>query len=272
MQSLVTSRGTQEWSSRKQRKPDRDAELQRGNRRFLTTRWSLVRRAAERDAQASAELCRAYWGPIHAFFCAQPRVTRDKADDLTQGLLATLLRDFGKVDPTKGRFRSWIRQCAKNYWYNVIDYENRRPKAHEQPLESAEPAANAGGGTPLARWRSGHEMTEVRNPEQLFDQRWAIAVVRSALERLRQHYTARGQRALFDSLENTLSGEGRECSDAELAEQLGKSQGFLRVERCLMKKDMRIRYRMYLRAEIYKTVAAPDAIDAELNELLAALA
>jgi DNA-directed RNA polymerase specialized sigma24 family protein len=268
MQSLVTSRGAEEWSSRKQRKPDRNAELQRGNRRFLTTRWSLVRRAAERDAQASAELCRAYWGPIHAFFCAQSRVTRDKADDLTQGLLATLLRDFGKVDRTKGRFRSWIRQCAKNYWYNVIDYESRRPKAYE--LDSAEHSLNAGAGNPLTR--SGFETAEVRTPEQLFDQRWAIAVVRSALERLRQHYTARGQRALFDSLENTLSGEGRECSDAELSEQLGKSEGFLRVERCLMKKDMRIRYRMYLRAEIYKTVAAPDAIDAELNELLSALA
>ena len=89
--------------------------------RFETTHWSLVLRAgADDDRQAAARLCRAYWGPVYAFFRSRG-AGEHEAEDITQEFFADLdrRRDFRAVDRTRGRFRTWLRACAANHLFRV---------------------------------------------------------------------------------------------------------------------------------------------------------
>jgi hypothetical protein len=61
---------------------------------FHTTRWTIVMRAAQSQAQggpsALAELCRLYWYPLY-IFARRPGHSPDDAQDLTQGFFLHML-------------------------------------------------------------------------------------------------------------------------------------------------------------------------------------
>src|SRR3954468_10161492 len=95
-------------------------------RQFITTRWSLVLAAADRDApearSAMESLCRTYWYPLYAFV-RRSGYGHDDAIDLTQGFFTKMLEknDLKSVDPSRGRFRSWLLGCMKHYLANEHD-------------------------------------------------------------------------------------------------------------------------------------------------------
>ena len=77
-----------------------------------------------------------------------------------------------------------------------------------------------------------------------------------------------GKAALFDRLRPMLEGDGQAGPYREIAASLGMSEGAVKVAA----HRLRARYRELLREEIARTVADPAEVDAELAELLAALA
>ena len=80
---------------------------------FTTTHWSVVRAAAEVDSTRSTEalenLCSTYWYPLYAYVRRRGQ-DAEGAKELTQEFFARLLAKglLAGVDPTKGRFRSWL--------------------------------------------------------------------------------------------------------------------------------------------------------------------
>jgi DNA-directed RNA polymerase specialized sigma24 family protein len=99
---------------------------------FQTTRWSLIARAKHSDdgaRQALDELCRVYWPPVYAMYRGEG-VAAEQARDLTQGLFASLLerQDLGKANPERGRFRSFLRTCARNWLLNERDRDQARKR------------------------------------------------------------------------------------------------------------------------------------------------
>src|SRR5947209_19215676 len=93
---------------------------------FAVTRWSLVLAAGQNDSVGASEalenLCRAYWPPLYAFVRRQGYSPAD-AQDLTQEFFARLLQKnyLGAVDPTKGRFRSFLLASMKHFLANEWD-------------------------------------------------------------------------------------------------------------------------------------------------------
>ena len=91
--------------------------------RFATTQWSQV--LAARDAtgtesrEALATLCEAYWYPLYAFVRSQGH-DADESRDLTQAYFAYLLEKniLEDVDPTAGRFRSFLLASLKHFIAN----------------------------------------------------------------------------------------------------------------------------------------------------------
>src|SRR5258708_346054 len=87
---------------------------------FPTTHWSRVLRAGDpkdRDGRDALErLCRDYWYPLYAFARRQG-LDRDEASDLVQGFLADFIerRDLAKADPSRGRFRSFLRTACAHF-------------------------------------------------------------------------------------------------------------------------------------------------------------
>lgn len=258
------------------------------NSRFETTRWSLVLRAGQADdRQAASQLCTRYWWPVYAFFRSQG-AREHEAADITQEFFGDIdrRRDLSRVDPERGRFRSWLCACAKNHLYRYRKAqkalkrdEARLPLSPDAALDAKATAvtgkAESGRSSLTAAphtERSVLEPKDLLTPEHDFNRSWALALHARVMGRLRAHYADIGKLEIFLSLEAILSGADSEHSDWELSQALGmRDEGTLRVARCVMKKQAAPLYRRYLRAEIRETVSDQRDIDHEIRELLVAL-
>jgi RNA polymerase sigma factor (sigma-70 family) len=228
---------------------------------FIDTPWNELLRARARDPrQAVALVCQHYWFPVYGFIRTLG-VAQDEALDVTQGFFAGVLErdDLARVDPARGRFRSWLRSAARAHLYNELD--RARAKKRGQAVTLSIDALSAAQRLALEPHDDG------LSPDRLFDRRWALTVTERTLERLRARYAEQGKAELFAGLAPGLgAGEG-ELSDGELCTLLGKSQGALRQER----HRMRQQYKSFLRQEVTLTVASADAVDDEIRQLIDAL-
>lgn len=232
-----------------------------GDPRFLTTRWSLVRSAAEGGEAARRsleELCHAYWYPLYAYLRRRGE-RRASSEDLVQAFFALLLErgDLAAVDPARGRFRAWLLTALKHFAANERERERAEKRGGGRRLLSIDWDAAE------ARWAA--EPATLRTPEREFDRAWALATLERAAERLREEYERRGKADLFEALRPELtSGSGdREA----LAARLGLTAGALKVA----VHRLRQRFGEALRAEIGETLESAEEVDAELAELLEAL-
>jgi len=233
--------------------------------RFATTRWSLVLRAGGEDGRrAASQLCETYWWPVYAYFRSRGAPEAD-AEDITQGFFAGLYRrrDFSKVDPERGRFRSWLCVCARHHLAGVRNRERAAKRNHGQPPLSLD--------APPSAERSAPEPKDLLTPEHDFNRSWALALHARVMARLRDHYAKSGKLEIFRSVEAILSGANNELAETTVSQAPELKEGALRVARCRVNKEVAGLYRRYLRAEIGETVSDPEDIDDEIRELLAAL-
>lgn len=240
-------------------------EASRANRRsrwdILTPCWNVLGSNNLDPREALAVVCRWYWYPVYAFIRSLG-VDRDDARDVTQGFFAGVLErnDLARLDPARGRFRSWLRTAAKRHLYNELD--RARAKKRSRSLTVSIDALSA-----EERLRMEVDAGQLPS-DQLFDRRWALTVIERSIARLRAFYAAKGKAELFAQLEDTLALGEAEQRDAELAARLGKSPGAVRQERHRMRKQ----YRRCLREEVALTVQTSTDVDDEIRSLLLALA
>ena len=97
--------------------------------------------------------------------------------------------------------------------------------------------------------------------------RWAIAVLDRALEKLRNEFVRHGPPEHFEQLKACLLGRSV-MPYAELARDMQTSEGALKVAIHRLRK----RYRELLRQEIADTVADPADVESELRSLASVLA
>jgi RNA polymerase sigma factor (sigma-70 family) len=236
---------------------------------FPTTRWTRVLAARDGDRDNSeargalAELCQAYWYPLYAFIRRRGH-DAESARDLTQEFFARLIEaDFlAGVDRTRGRFRSFLLAACTHFLANRRDFERARKRGGDRRIVAID-AADAEGRYDL---EPSHRLT----PEALFARRWAMTVLSQALDRLRAEHRDAGseQLARFEALRATLTGDGHRVPYAELAAQLGLTEGAVQVA----VHRLRSRYRALLRELIAATVDDPAEIDDEVRDLFRALA
>jgi RNA polymerase sigma-70 factor (ECF subfamily) len=237
---------------------DTSAAAPCGARVFATTRWSVILNArADSTAahDALAALCRAYWYPLYAFVRREGHSSED-AQDLTQEFFARLIEKewLDGVAPERGRFRSWLLAAMKHF------LSNERVRAQR---------LKRGGAVEFvaldAEERYAREPSEPAAAERLYDRRWALDVLDRGLARLAAEQAAAGKAEQFAALKFCLTGEQKPLG--EVAAQLGMSEGAVKVAT----HRLRERYRAVIREEIAETVSTDAEVEAELQELMAAL-
>jgi RNA polymerase sigma-70 factor (ECF subfamily) len=235
-----------------------------GRRQFATTRWSQVLAAGHPDTggsrEALARLCESYWYPLYAYV-RRWGYDADQAQDLTQEFFTRLLEKhyLRAADPSRGRFRSFLLASLKHFLANERDRAGaikRGGRATVLPLE----IENAEG-------RYSLEPPDDETPETIYQRRWALTLLERTLTRLSREFEAAGKRALFVRLEGYLTGEQETLPYVELAEELGMSEGAVKV----MVHRLRRRFGMLLREEVGDTVSIPAEVDDEIRELFRAL-
>ena len=231
---------------------------------FAMTRWSVVLAAGQSDSldakEALENLCRIYWPPLYAFVRRQGHSPAD-AQDLTQEFFARLLAKnyLGAVDPSKGRFRSFLLASLKHFLANEWD------KAK---------AAKRGGGavlvpinTDAAETACGVDPADHVTPDKLFERRWAMTLLEQVLARLREEHAEAGKVELFEQLKSTLTGQRDSLPYAAIATRVGMSEVAIKVT----VHRLRQRYREILREEISHTVSGSGEIEDEIRALFSAL-
>jgi DNA-directed RNA polymerase specialized sigma24 family protein len=233
----------------------------RSSARFPTTLWSRVVAAARRDApgdcDALAELCAAYWFPVYAFI-RRKGSDPESALDLAQDYFTRLLekRTIAAADPTKGRFRAFLRADIAFF---LADSRDR------------DAALKRGGGVrfvPLdAESRYAAEPADELTPACLFDRAWAMSLLAAVVERLRDDFECEGKAGVFETLKVVLEDDPRSIRYAEVARRLGITIGAAQVAAHRLRK----RYREVVRSEIAATVDDPAEVEDEIRALFTAL-
>jgi len=118
-----------------------------------------------------------------------------------------------------------------------------------------------------AETRYTREPADTRTPEQVYEKQWALTLLESVLNLLREDYGRDGKGALFHALEPCLIGSRDTQPYAALAAQLGMTEGAVKMAVCRLRE----RYRECLKEEIGHTVASPAEVDGELRHLFRVL-
>ncbi len=231
---------------------------------FVTTHWSVVLAAKDKTspdcAQALETLCKTYWYPLYAFVRSSGYSPPD-AQDLTQGFFARLLaKDYLRVvEPEKGRFRTFLRMVLRRF----LAHERERVRAEKR-----------GGGRPclsldtaLAEERFQAEGAGALAPDQLYDRRWALALLDEVTARLGHEYAAAGKGTELQQLKPYLTAERGQIPYAEIATAMQTTEGAARVAVHRLRK----RFRELFREVIAETVADAGEVEAELRHVIGAL-
>lgn len=222
----------------------------------------MIVRAAEAgtpDGRAALEeLCRIYWYPLYGF-ARRRGLTPHDAEDLTQGFLADLLARgaVAQADAARGRFRTFLLASFENF------HSHQRARAA---------SLKRGGGCEFVSLQEAElhfqdEPVSADSPEKMFDRKWAMSLLDQAIAAVRREYAAFGKGPLFDALKAVLWGAHGAVSYAEIAQQLGSTEGAVKMAA----HRLRRRFGEALRAEVAKTVLDPATIDDEMRHLLAAV-
>ena len=238
------------------------AETQSGV--FATTHWSVVLTAGQSTSSQAAEalekLCHTYWYPLYVYVRRRGHGVSD-AQDLTQDFFYRLLdRDWlAQVDRRKGRFRSFLLVAMNHFLANEYDRAKTVKRGGRVFFQAYEDDA--------CEKRFQEDARLDRSPEQLYEQRWAVALLETVLGRLRGEATAAGRLEQFHELKGFLTGEKRSITYADLAAKLSTTEAALKMA----VQRLRHRYGELLREEIANTVANPSEIEDELRHLMAVL-
>lgn len=229
--------------------------------KFEATQWTLIRRASfgSADAEDALEtLCRTYWFPIYAFIRRNGRGPHD-AQDLTQEFFARFLEtnSIARADRKRGKFRTFLLGALKNFLTDAY----RKASAWKR-----------GGGVKIvsfeeteAEERYRLEPVDERTPDQVYEQRWLVDLLETAIARLREEFCAAGKERQFQVLKIFLSQEGDDGAYHEAGAKLNTSGKTIAVA----VHRLRRRFRQVVRSAIADTVSSPEEIEEEYRSLFA---
>ncbi len=236
-----------------------------GESRFTTTHWSVVLTAGNQSSpdytRALSALCQTYWYPLYAYL-RRWGCDREQAEDYTQGFFASLMerQSIGEADPKRGKFRSFLLVSLKHFLSDQFDRTEAQKRGSGKKVLSLD---IEDGET-----RYHCEPADNLSPEKLFERYWALEVLKQAMTRLKDEFATANKQHLFDHLKTYLTAEQDSIPYCSVAAKLDMTEGAVRVA----VHRLRQRYHELVRQEIAQTVATPEQIDEEINELYAALA
>ncbi len=231
---------------------------------FATTRWSLIAMAggaASPEAREALEsLCDTYWYPLYAYI-RRRGFQAAEAQDLTQSFFVTLFEKdrLQLADQDRGRFRSFLLSSLNHFIANQWRHCQAEKRGGGKKVDSLDFRA---GET-----RYGYIPSDDTTPEKLFDRKWALTLIESAVTTVENEYDAAGKSKLFELLKGHLGGDADSIPHRQIAEQLETTPGAVKVAAYRLRQ----RCRQVLRTEIGRTVSDEAQIDEELRDLFGAV-
>ena len=228
---------------------------------FPTTRWSLVSRLKDGTPKVAADalssLCHSYWYPLYAY-ARRFGLSEPDAKDVVQSLFARMITGnrFERADSERGKMRTFLLTALKHEI--SMDRERRSAEKRGGGMEAASLNMTRAEGRYLAEPAS-----EETSPEEAFDRKWALEIVKSALDDLSRAYASEGKQRLYEVLSPCLDHGGWSGYGAASLE-LRMNVGAVRVALHRMRK----RYRDILFSKVRETVETDEEVKTEAAYLM----
>jgi RNA polymerase sigma factor (sigma-70 family) len=195
-------------------------------------------RSPRTDVRRSAfeTLVAAYWKPVFKYVRLKWHVPREDAADLTQAFsLRAFEKDFfAGFDPSRARFRTYLRLCLDGFVSNARKADARLKRGGTVTLISID--------VDEAERELRHQAPNaVDDFDAYFHREWLRSLFASAAGRLREACVARGRAERFALFEQyDLAGEdGERPTYAELARRLGLSATDVTNELAAARREFR---------------------------------
>ena len=245
----------------------RDPDTRHGGEggRFPLTRHSAVIAARSADVETRRRafelLGDAYWKPVYKYVRVRWRASNEDAKELTQGFLARAFEKdyFAAYDPSRARFRTFLRTCLERYVATERESDARLKRG--------------GGAThvPLGVERDGTsaslEVASEDDLERYFHREWVRTLFERAIESFRASAAADGkavQCALFERYD--LAGEGERPTYAALAREHSIPESQVTNHLAWARRE----FRRILLANLRAISASDDEFRAEARALFGA--
>lgn len=225
---------------------------------FPETRWTLVLAARldpEKRRPALEQLVRPRWKALYVV-ARKHGLGPSEAEDAVQGFVTHLLEGdvLERLDPGKGRLRSYLRSAFRHY------LSNQRQEERAQKRGGGERHADLAD---VEAWVASPDAS----PDALFDRAWALSLFGDALSELESEYTSGARRGPFEVVRELFQfGAAPPYAELSARHQMSIPQLKAFVHRA------RVRFRELLRSRVAETLTDPADADAELAELLEMIA
>lgn len=163
----------------------------KGGEAFPPTRLSAIAALAgqsrEERARAWETLAAAYWMPVYKYIRIRWNRSPEDAEDLAQGFFAEALdkKFFDRYDPSRARFRTFLRTCLDGFIANAGKSAGRIKRGGDVeflPFDFSEAETQLGNARP-----------DENGIDAYFDREFARSLFSLALDELRSTLRARGK-------------------------------------------------------------------------------
>lgn len=224
---------------------------------FPTTHWSVIlgsRQGSDRQASLNA-LFSQYWPVLYRYFRSLSGCDHHQAKDWVQDFLLFLLeRDVLEVaDPERGRFRTYLRTVARNFWIDRLKHEGAQKRGGSRIPLSLDLTEDPSWAPPAAG----------ETPERAFDRDWARQVLERAVGETRAELRSLERLDAAEAFRlRYLEADGEQYE--HIARRIGTSVTHVKNALTLAREVFRRR----LRAIVREVVEGGGDVDPEVAEIL----
>jgi RNA polymerase sigma factor (sigma-70 family) len=232
---------------------------------FPPTRLSVVERIHSADEEtrhlASATLIEAYWKPVYKHLRLKWHLEAEEAADATQDFFAHALEKgvLGKFDPSRARFRTYLRLCLDGFAGNRRKAERRLKRGGAVQM------------VPLDFNGAEGELRHVEpstpaDVEDLFEREWMRALFDYAVSELGRRAGERGRGVMFEVFAryDLVDPPDDRPSYADIAAALGLTTATVTNHLAAMRRE----FRMIVLERLRDLTGSESEWEAEARRLL----
>jgi hypothetical protein len=238
-----------------------------GAQEFPSTRWSLVARAGQPDAEAKREalgqLLVGYLPALQAHLVHRKRLPAERADDLVQEFITSKILEkdlIARADQQLGKFRTLLLTALDRFVKNQLRDEHAKKRAPSQ-------------GAMVAFDERYEGLPAGQRPSEAFDVAWARGVISEALRQMQAECETSGRQDLWGVFQCRVVGPILEATPPvdykELIERFGFQSPTQASNALTTAKRM---YARALRSAVGQYARDEQEIESEIKELKEILA
>jgi RNA polymerase sigma factor (sigma-70 family) len=207
---------------------------------FPATRLSVVERTRSADADvrrvALETIIDAYWKPVYKYLRLKWLLAPDMAADLTQEFFTSALEKdvVEKYEPSRARFRTYLRMCVDGFASNARKAERRLKRGGGVTMVPLD-FQTAEGEMAM------HEPAVDADVDDLFYREWVRALLERSVAELKRSTEAAGRPVMFEVFARYDLADDHESRPtyAAIARELGLTAATVTNHLAAMRKQFR---------------------------------